>query len=304
MQRSLSGLALRGAFGALMIAGGLVGAPAFAASSHAHSHDQGHKQGGDTPAVNGHAKLEHTPSGTASLTWDATSHQLTVNLSLTGLAPSGSYTANIEQGKCDKGGTVAYALTNPTVDAHGAGTSQTTLSNVTSRIPEHNWYVAVNQGSAMVACGKVHDVHHKGDKGDKGDKGHMARQNGKESAKQSGTDTASAKLGPTKDPNQHVGGEAHLQLKGGTLTVDMRAHGLTSGATYPVEIGQGSCASLGSSPVYTLNPLTRNIHGDWVSTTAKSGVASIPQGQWYVAVWSADHSDLLACGNVRAEGHD
>lgn len=284
MNRSLRVIALRGALGGLMVAGGLFGAPAFA---------RGHGHEVPGPAMNAHAKLEHTPTGTASLVWDKTSHQLTATLSLTGLAPNGSYTANIEQGTCDKGGTVLYPLTGVT--------SPTTVSNVMNPIPEHGWYVAVNQGTTMVACGDVRGAHHEGDKGHKG---HLARQTGKGNTVQSGTEHASAKLGPTKDPNQDVHGEAHLHLKGGTLTADLHVNGLKSGATYPAEIGTGTCSTLGTTPLYTLKPLTQNAHGDWTSTTTESGVTSIPGGKWYVAVWSADHSDLLACGNVKSGDHD
>ncbi len=293
MQRSLRGLALRGAFGALMIGAGLMGAPAFAASGHGHEH------GGNTPALNGHAKLDHTPTGKASLVWDKTSG-LTANLSLTGLTPGGTYTANIKQGSCDKGGTALYAPTNVTVNADGTGTGQIT-GTTTTGIPHHGWYVAVNQGNTMVACGNVRDVHHEGDKG------HLGRHIGKAHTQQSGTEHASAKLGPTKDANQHVGGEAHLHIKNGTLTLTVHAHGLTSGTTYPVTLNQGSCSALSNTAVYpaaTLKPLTQTADGDWTSTTTGLSGTTIPDGKWYVAIWSSTTpNDMLACGNVKVSDH-
>jgi hypothetical protein len=300
MQQSLRGLALRGAFGALMIGAGLMGAPAFAASGH------GHEQGRNTAALNGHAKLEHTPTGTASLKWDHTTKHLTVDLSLTGLTPGAAYTANLEQGRCDKASsaTLVDTLTGITADATGKGTSSTSLtdSKVANGIPHEGhqgWYVAVNQGTTMVACGNVRDMHHEGDKGHKGHESHKGQQ-----TQQASDETAKAKLGPTKDANQRVHGEAHLQLKNGTLTVKMNVHGLTEGATYPAEIDQGSCSALSSTQVYPLSPLTQNTEGDWTSTTTEKPVTTIPDGQWYVAIWSAGHSNLLACGNVRVGDND
>src|SRR5260221_6842370 len=156
MQRSLRGLALRGAFGALMIGAGLMGAPAFAASGHGQEH------GGSTPALNGHAKLVqmHTPTGTASLTWNHTTKQLTVDLSMAGLTPGAAYTANLEQGKCDKGDkgdkASSASLVDPlngiaAADATGKGTSSTPLtdSKVANGIPHEGWFVAVSQGTTM-----------------------------------------------------------------------------------------------------------------------------------------------------------
>jgi hypothetical protein len=295
MQQSLRGLALRGAFGALMIGAGLMGAPAFAANGHGHEH------GSNTPALNGHAHLTHTPTGTASLTWDHTK-QLTVDLSLTGLTPGAAYTATLEQGKCDKASSATPVDSLTGIGADGKSHTVLTDPKVANGIPHEGWFVAVNQGSTMVACGNVRSVHHEGDKGHKGHLGHLGHKG--HLGQQASDETAKAKLGPTKDANQHVGGQAHLHLKNGTLTVNMHAHGLTTGATYPAEIGQGTCSALGSTPVYTLTPLKQNREGDWTSTTTGLSGTTIPDGQWYAAIWSAaDHSNMLACGNVKVGDH-
>jgi len=295
MQRSLRGLALRGAFGALMIGAGLMGAPAFAANGHGHEH------GSNTPALNGHAHLTHTPTGTASLTWDHTTKQLTADLSLTGLTPGGSYTANLAQGSCKKGGTALNPPLTTSISPEGTGQITGTMAN---GIPHEGWYVAVNQGSTMVACGNVRSVHHEGDKGHKGHLGHVGHKG--HQGQQASDETAKAKLGPTKDTNQHVGGEAHLQLKGGTLTLTVHAHGLTSGTTYPVTLNQGSCSALSDTAVYpaTLKPLTKTADGDWTSTTTGLSGTTIPDGKWYVAIWSSTTpNDMLACGNVKVGDH-
>lgn len=301
MYRNLRGLALRGALGGLMIAAGLtglMGAPAFAAGGHGHGHGHSGQTPSNSNVTNAHAKLDATPTGSASLTWDKATQQLSVSLSLTGLTPGASYTASLEQGTCKNASAASLvdALTGITADTHGNGTSQTSVANVTSRIPHSGWFVAIDQGSTMLACGAVRDVHNM----DKG-RGHLGRHNGHE-GHQGNTQTVSEKASAKLDATQKVGGEAHLQLKGGTLTVSLNAHGLTAGNTYLAMLGQGSCSMLGS-PVLALNSLTQSAHGGWSSTTTKTGVTSFPTGPLFVAIGSANSSTLLACGNVRGEGH-
>jgi hypothetical protein len=304
MHLNIRGLAVRGALGGLFIAAGLMGAPAFAAHGQGNGNGQGNEPAPTTHTTNAHAKLDATPNGTANLVYDATAKTLTATYALTGLTPNASYTGGIDKGTCKTSGTQVYPPFPFTADANGRYNGSSTVNSVTSPIPHHGWYVAVNQGSTLVACGNVHGVQHEGNKGHE-NHGHHGKHAGQQSTTTSGTESAVAKL----DATSKVGGQAHLQLKNGTLTVDMHAHGLTAGtgstaATYPAEISQGTCSMLSSStPVLPLTALTQNKHGDWTSTTTKS-LTTLPTGPLYATIWSSDHKVLLACGKVHAGGND
>src|SRR5438552_2201752 len=97
------------------------------------------------------ATLKHVPKGTADLNWDPSSHNLTVKISLTGLAPGpkSTHPAHIHTGSCSNQGPVIYPLKNLGADAHGNATMTTTISNVTKGIPASGWYVNVHNGPTL-----------------------------------------------------------------------------------------------------------------------------------------------------------
>jgi CHRD domain len=63
--------------------------------------------------------LKHGPAGTAHLTWDPSSHTLTVQLSMTGFAPNSRHPAHIHAGDCHNAGKVVYPLQDVVAYAHG-----------------------------------------------------------------------------------------------------------------------------------------------------------------------------------------
>jgi hypothetical protein len=288
---ALRRIALRGALGAAAITWGVLGGPAaFAHGAHG-AHTQGNHGGHESHShtLNGQTHLVHLPKGTATLSWNPTSHALTVSISMTGLSPNSSSPAQIQQGACDNGGPVVDPLNPVAADAGGKGTSQTTLSDANvAQGMRHDWSIGVHSptSNALMACGQVHGAHH-------------LRKH--ESHAQTMPQTETITLHGTNRPNQNVGGDAHLQLDNGTLIAKLNVEGLSPNSTHDAGIYQGTCASQGAL-VHALDPLHANAGGHATSTTSISGVTTIP-GDWYVAVWADNGTDLLACGDVHGAGH-
>ena len=116
-----------------------------------------------------HLILSVTPSpnqaaaGSAKLSLD--SDKLTVQVTLSGLAPNSTHIAHIHKGSCEAQGGVLYPLNPVVADAKGNGTSTTTVDNVTS-ISSSGWYVNIHLGGTKdevstqtgddpIACGNV-----------------------------------------------------------------------------------------------------------------------------------------------------
>jgi hypothetical protein len=289
----LRGLVLRGALGAAAIVWGVMGAPAaFAHGNQGHPSHESHSH-----ALNAQTHLVHMPKGTATLSWDSTSHALTVGISMTGLAPNSSSPAQIQQGSCDSGGQVVDALNPVVADGSGKGTSQTTLTDPkVAQGVQRDWSIGVQSPSSheLEACGKVLGSHHLRRHG-------HGLAHGQRQTKQTMSQTETITLHGTKSPNQHVGGEAHLQLDNGTLLAKLNVKGLAPNSTSDAGIYQGTCDSQGAL-VHALDPLHANAGGHATSTTSVPGVTPIPSN-WYVAVWADNGTDLLACGDLRNAGH-
>jgi hypothetical protein len=295
---NLRGLVLRGALGAAAIVWGVSGAPvAFAHGAQGNHGDHGNhghqgSQGEQTHALNAHTHLVHMPKGTATLSWNPTSHALTVGISMTGLAPNSSSPAQIQQGACDSGGPAVDGLNAVVADGSGKGSSQTTLTDpkVTQGL-QHDWSIGVHSptSSELEACGKVHGPHH------------LRRHGLGHEQKQTMPESETVALHGTNRPNQNVGGEAHLHLDNGTLLAKLNVEGLAPNSTHNAGIYQGTCASQGAQ-VHTLDPLHANAGGHATSTTSIPGMTTIPSN-WYVAVWADNGTDLLACGDVHNAGH-
>ncbi|HEX2804574.1 MAG TPA: CHRD domain-containing protein, partial [Kineosporiaceae bacterium] len=99
-------------------------------------------------------------SGTAALS--LANGQLTVKITMSGLAPNSAHAAHIHVGSCTNQGAVVHPLTNVTADGNGNATSSTTVAGVTS-IPSGQWYVNVHGSTDLntqtgfdpIACGSV-----------------------------------------------------------------------------------------------------------------------------------------------------
>jgi hypothetical protein len=256
---------------------------AFAASSHAASARA--SGGGSDDAF---ANLRHTPFGTATLTWDPQSENLTVTISLVGLAGNSTHPDHIHVGDCDDNGPILYPLNNLVANAAGDAQATTVIPEVEGGIPASGWYINVHNGPTLatpdeaipIACGNVHNANN--------------------------AQTVKTFLGATPSPNQAVSGSSILTLNNETLTVVVTVSGLVPGSVHPEHIHAGSCQS--QSPgtiVYPLNNLVADTNGDATSTTVINDVETIPQNAWYVNVHrSTDLTtqtgfDPIACGNVK-----
>jgi len=256
---------------------------AFAASSHAASARA--SGGGSNDAF---ANLRHTPFGTATLTWDPQSENLTVTISLVGLAGNSTHPNHIHVGDCDDNGPILYPLNNLVANAAGDAQATTVIPEVEGGIPASGWYINVHNGPTLatpdeaipIACGNVHNANN--------------------------AQTVKTFLGATPSPNQAVSGSSILTLNNETLTVIVTVSGLVPGSVHPEHIHAGSCQS--QSPgtiVYPLNNLVADQNGDATSTTVIKDVETIPQNAWYVNVHrSTDLTtqtgfDPIACGNVK-----
>jgi hypothetical protein len=99
-------------------------------------------------------------SGTAHL--QISNHILTVEMTLTNLAPNSEHAAHIHLGTCASQGDVLYPLPTVKADATGKTTMTTTIKNV-STIPANGWYVNVHHSTDIstqtgfdpIACGNV-----------------------------------------------------------------------------------------------------------------------------------------------------
>jgi len=223
--------------------------------------------------------LRHVPTGDATLAYDATAKALTVEIRLTGLAPSSVHPAHIHSGLCEKQGAVLYGLNNVQADAKGVADSVTSVPNIKEgAIPNGTWYINVHNGPTLtpdaqfepIVCGDVANP-------DKGTHQLVKLQNGP-------TPVAS----PPSSPDQTASGTANLSIEGGALKVVVTATGLKPSSSHAMHIHMGSCESQGAV-VHGLPALTADANGNATLTTTVSGISSIPVGAWYLNI----HRDTM-----------
>jgi len=236
------------------------------------------------------ATLKHVPNGTADLSWDPTSHMLTVKIALVGLAPSSTHPSHIHTGSCSNQGNVIHPLQNIVADAHGVGMA-TTMVSVPKGIPASGWYVNVHNGPGLspsdqflpIVCGDV------------------SNSSTSTTAAQSVHITLSA--APGASAGEAVSGTAQLSLTGTTLTVKLTLSGLEPNSAHAAHIHSGSCESQGAV-VHPLTTVMAGASGSATVMTTINNVSSIPRSGWYVnvhhstALSTQTGFDPIACGNV------
>ena len=223
--------------------------------------------------------LRHVPTGDATLAYDATAKTLTVEIRLTGLAPSSTHPAHIHSGLCEKQGAVLYPLNAIQADAKGVADSVTVVPNIKEGgIPDGAWYVNVHNGPGLtpdaqfepIVCG---DVANPG----KGTHQVVKLQNGP-------TPVAS----PPSSPDQTASGTAMLSIEGGALKVVVNVSGLKPSSSHAMHIHMGSCESQGQV-VHGLPALVADAHGTANLATTVPQISSIPVGTWYLNI----HRDTM-----------
>lgn len=234
--------------------------------------------------------LKHVPNGTADLSWDPTSHMLTVKIALVGLAPSSTHPSHIHAGSCSNQGNVIYPLQNIVADAHGVGTA-TSMVSVPKGIAASGWYVNVHNGPGLspsdqflpIVCGDV------------------SNSSTSTTAAQSVHVTLTS--APGASAGETVSGMAQLSLSGTTLTVKLSLSGLEPNSAHAAHIHSGSCESQGAV-VYPLTTVKADASGNATVMTTITNVSSIPGSGWYVnvhhstALSTQTGFDPIACGNV------
>lgn len=236
------------------------------------------------------ATLKHQPQGTVNLRWDHTSHILTIQFTLTGLAPGSIHPVHIAHGSCSNSGIhekTLYPL-NISANMHGVASSTSKVSGANG-IPASGWSVNVHNGpglstteqALLIACGDV--VNH-----------HTSPESNQ---------TVQVTLQPTGAANQNVSGVAYLTLSAHTLKVELTLSGMAPRSEHMVHIHAGDCINQGSV-VYPLTPVKADASGKTTITTIIQNVMTIPARGWYINMHnSTDMStqtgfDPIACGNV------
>jgi hypothetical protein len=243
-----------------------------------------------TTSTTASATLKHMPTGMATISWNAASQALTVKISLVGLAPNSTHPAHIHSGSCAKQGPVVYPLQNVVADAHGVGTSTTTIKNVTT-LPATGWYINVHNGPGLSPSDQFLPI----------------VCNDLSLSTISATSTSSLQVPLTAAPgssaSESASGTAQLTLSGNTLTVKLTLSGLAPNSAHAAHIHAGSCESQGPV-VHPLQNVVADASGNADVTTTIQNVSSIPSSGWYVNVhYSTDLStqtgfNPIACGDV------
>ena len=232
------------------------------------------------------ANLQHTPTGTADLHVGSQGYELTVSISLTGLAPNSTHPAHIHAGNsCASNGAILYSLKNVVANEKGQASVTTVIHLSHAGIPVSGWYINVHNGPTLntlqqayaISCGVVSNPTYSSD--------------------------VLTALGPTPDPNQHSFGFTTLSLKDGKLTVHIIVTGLAAYSKHAAHVHAGDCFYT-KQVLYDLSPLVANRNGVADKTVTFRGVNSIPAYGWDVNVhFSTNLStqtgyDPILCGNV------
>lgn len=238
------------------------------------------------------ATLNHVPTGTSDLKWNAASQTLTVTVWLSGLAPKSTHPAHIHKGDCKSNGAIVYTLNPIVADSTGVGTSETTIPQVTNGIPQSGWYLNAHDGPELapalqatsIACANIVNS----------------------SASTSSDQSVHLTLGATSAANQSASGSAQLSIVDGKLTVKVTLSGLAPNSTHIAHLHKGTCEAQGEVK-YPLQSVIADASGKGTSTTTVDQVTSIPATGWYVNVHlggTADElntqtgNDPIVCGNV------
>ncbi len=236
-------------------------------------------------------ELKHSPIGTTALSWDPASHKLTVNIHVTGLAPSSSHAAHIHAGNCSVDGAIVYSLNPVVADAKGDANSQTVISNVQNGIPASGWYINIHNGTSMaaiehmpIACANIiHDA----------------------SMSKSAVQNIQVALGGSIAPNEAASGTATLSIVNSKPAVTIKLSGLQPNSRHIAHIHYGSCDAQGDIAVM-LNPVVADAHGNGTSVTTIDNLPSTSKGLYInVHLGSAMsqlsqsvYFDPIACGNM------
>jgi hypothetical protein len=245
-----------------------------------------------TPATGpkGSAKLTKAPTGQANLTYDPNTQNLTIQTTLTTLAPNSPHAMNIRTGNCISTGPVIVTLPNVTADAVGnVNTSSSQMVQPPTQ-PSSGWYIEVTNGigssvydTLNLVCADVTSV--------QGGAGQPQ--------------TSHVQFTQGVGPSMNASGNATFTLANSQLTVALTVSGLEPGSQHAAFVSQGTCQNQSSAgSVHGLSPLTGDNSGNASSSTLISPWTSNPSTAWYVVVTRGTNLSSfidaapIACGNV------
>ncbi len=277
--------------------------------------------------------LNHTPTGTADLQWDASKQILTVKIALSGLAPNSTHPDAIHTGSsCNSKthGAVLFGLNPVLADGTGSGTSTTSISNVQNGLPTMG-YIDVHNGPQLsstleqerIACVNIGNP--------SASSNISAVTNGSisnltppptnespssitdQNSSSTGNQPLHLTFGSSADDDQSMmAGLAELTIVHNhnhtNLKVKLTLFPLAANSTHMAHIHNGSCTAQGPV-VYALNAIHVDKTGVGTSTTTVPDVSSISNG-WYINVHQAatmnelgdqTHFDPIACGNISTQ---
>jgi Cu/Zn superoxide dismutase len=225
--------------------------------------------------------LASQPSGTAALSWDPQTKNVSAKLQMVGFTPGSSHAMHIHQGSCAAQGTVSVGF--PDVTANAGGAIDTTVTSL-------------QPATGGLTAGTLLNIHlaPAAQLGDPGSLGYTPISCGD-------IDPAAPSpltMAPLPQPGQHPQGSAKLTYEPGnkTLTVDVTASGLVPGSDHAVHVHLGACDSQG--PVkYPLDDLMASPAGGAEVTTVVQNVAQAPPASgWYLNVHLGSASQILDNG--------
>ncbi|HEY7051913.1 MAG TPA: hypothetical protein VH496_07220 [Mycobacterium sp.] len=224
--------------------------------------------------------LSYQPSGTAALSWDRPSENITAKLQMGGFMPGATYAVDIHKGSCAAIEDVAVPF--PVVTADSAGTISTTVTGEQPApgglLPSTALSIHLDAaaqpaappelGSTTLACGDI----------------------------TAAVVTTTLTIAPVGSRPQ---GWANLTYnpRNKTLIVATAASGLAPGSIHAQHIGLGTCQAQGAVK-YPLNDLVASAKGIAYQTTVVQGVDQAPpsSGGWYLTVYFGSSAQISQNG--------
>lgn len=216
--------------------------------------------------------LNAQPTGTATLTWDPQTKNVTAKVQLSGVTPGSTHAIHIHKGPCTPMGDILVPF--PDVTADGGGAINTTVTGtqpalggltVDTCVDIHLGTTAQlgsGLGLTPIACGDVVPA--------------------------TSTTVTLAPVG------QQPHGSADMTYDPGkkTLTVTTTASGLAPGSSHAQHIHLGSCAAQGEVK-YGLDDLVASPAGTAEKITVVSNAEAPPPSGWYLNVHLGSSCQIL-----------
>jgi CHRD domain len=212
------------------------------------------------------------PTGTATLTWDPQTKNVTAKVQLSGVTPGSTHAMHIHKGPCTAMGDILVPFPDLTADTGGAinttvtGTQPAPDGLTTGTSLNMHLGTTAQLGTALgftpIACGDVVPA--------------------------TPTTVTLAPVG------QQPQGSADMTYDPGkkTLTVTTTASGLAPGSSHAQHIHLGSCAAQGEVK-YGLDDLVASPTGTAEKTTVVPNAEAPPASGWYLNVHLGSSSQIL-----------